>query len=276
MLQDISPDILDNRYLDKQVHDDAYVVQVSKQGILARQEGSQYTFYTYKELCDLQIHLGVLVYGFAIASKDVFIALDWTPCKLAYTPLRKFMAHSSQVTSYAASTTYHLAQWYRQYRYCGHCGSQFHPATSERALLCDVCGNIEYPRINPAIIVGIIHEDELLLTKYAGRDYTRYALIAGFVEIGETIEEACAREVKEEVGLNIKNLRYYKSQPWGVSESILMGFYTEVDGSTNITLDEDELALAQWLKADAIGDNFSKDSLTGEMISNFKKGMKLR
>lgn len=273
MLQEIYPDQLDNRFECKEIHDDAWVVQVSKQGLLSKKNGKHVRFYTYKELQEANIHFKQVVYGFQIATHDVFISLDRTMIEnYTYTPLRTFMAQSQQVVSYAASSAYHLAQWYRRYRYCGHCGSAFHHSTSERALVCEVCGNIEYPRINPAVIVAVTSGDRLLLTKYAGREYARFALVAGFVEIGETVEEACQREVKEEVGINIKNLRYYKSQPWGVSESILMGFYAEVDGDTEITLDEEELALAQWLKADEIGDDFSTDSLTGQMIQNFKDG----
>ena len=80
------------------------------------------------------------------------------------------------------------------------------------------------------------------MSKYAGRDYKKYALIAGFAEIGETIEETVQREVMEEVGLKVKNLRYYKSQPWSFSNTLLFGFFAELDGSAEITLDEEELA----------------------------------
>lgn len=89
---------------------------------------------------------------------------------------------------------------------------------------CEHCGQMEFPKICPAVIIGVTDGNRLLMSKYAGRDYKKYALIAGFAEIGETIEETVQREVMEEVGLKVKNLRYYKSQPWSFSDTLLFGF----------------------------------------------------
>ena len=108
------------------------------------------------------------------------------------------------------------------------------------------------------------------MSKYAGRTYKKYALLAGFTEIGETIEETVQREVMEEVGLKVKNIRYYKSQPWSFSDTILMGFYCDLDGEEEITLDREELALAEWFRRDEIPVEPSRDSLTNEMIIKFK------
>lgn len=92
----------------------------------------------------------------------------------------------------------------------------------ERMMECPSCGNQEYPVLCPAVIVGITNGDKIILSKYEGRRFKRYALIAGFAEIGETIEETVHREVMEEVGLKVKNLRYYKSQPWSFSSTLLL------------------------------------------------------
>lgn len=110
------------------------------------------------------------------------------------------------------------------------------------------------------------------MSKYAGRTYKKYALLAGFVEIGETVEETVKREVMEEVGLKVKNVRYYKSQPWSFSDTVLMGFYCDLDGEDSITLDEEELALAEWFEREEIPVEPSRDSLTNEMIMKFKNG----
>ena len=110
------------------------------------------------------------------------------------------------------------------------------------------------------------------MSKYAGRAYKKYALLAAFTEIGETIEETVQREVMEEVGLKVKNIRYYKSQPWSFSDTILMGFYCDLDGEEEITLDREELALAEWFRRDEIPVEPSRDSLTNEMIIKFKNG----
>ena len=100
-----------------------------------------------------------------------------------------------------------------------------------------------YPVISPAVIIAVTHNGKLLMSKYAGREYKKYALIAGFNEIGETIEETVHREVMEEVGLKVKNLKYYKSQPWPFTGTLLMGFFCELDGEDDrITLEEEELA----------------------------------
>ena len=131
---------------------------------------------------------------------------------------------------------------------------------------------MEFPKICPAVIIGVTDGDRLLMSKYAGRDYKKYALIAGFAEIGETIEETVQREVMEEVGLKVKNLRYYKSQPWSFSDTLLFGFFADLDGSDEITLDREELALAEWFEREKIPVTEKHISLTNEMILAFKEG----
>ena len=110
------------------------------------------------------------------------------------------------------------------------------------------------------------------MSKYAGRAYANYALIAGFVEVGENLEQTVKREVMEEVGLKVKNIRYYKSQPWAFSGSLLMGFFCDLDGSDQITLDTSELAEAGWFTRDEILLEDDSVSLTREMILRFKAG----
>jgi NAD+ diphosphatase len=129
-----------------------------------------------------------------------------------------------------------------------------------------------FPRISPAVIVAVTDGDRLLLSKYAGRAYTRYALLAGYAEIGETIEQTVHREVMEEVGLKVKNLRYYKSQPWGVDGNVLMGFFCDVDGNDTIHIDETELSMAGWYERDALPARDDGISLTREMIRIFEEG----
>ena len=112
------------------------------------------------------------------------------------------------------------------------------------------------------------------MSKYAGREFKKYALLAGFNEVGETIEETVHREVMEEVGLKVKNIRYYKSQPWSFSDTLLLGFYCDLDGTDKITLDEEELALAEWFDRKDIPEMETTESLTNEMIRHFKYEMK--
>ena len=126
------------------------------------------------------------------------------------------------------------------------------------------------------MIVGVTHGDEILMTKYANRNIPFYALVAGFVEIGETLEECAARKVMEETGLRVKNLRYYKSQPWGSVQNLLMGFYCDVDGDTAIRLDRTELKEGLWVKREDIVGQLDDWSLTHHMMMVFKEGKEPR
>ena len=174
---------------------------------------------------------------------------------------------------FAAWTAFQLYNWYRDNRFCGRCGGETALATDERAVVCPACRRRVYPRIVPAVIVGVINGDKILLTKYAGRDVPFYALIAGFTEIGETFEETVKREVMEEAGIRVKNIRYYKSQPWGIVDDLLAGFYCDVDGDPTIHMDKNELKEAGWHTRDEIVLQPTDHSLTNEMMTRFKNGL---
>ncbi len=173
---------------------------------------------------------------------------------------------------FAAITAFQICCWYNSNRFCGRCGNLMHHAESERMLFCDECKNTVYPKICPAVIVAVTDGDRLLLTKYAvSAASKKYALIAGFSEIGETVEETVSREVMEEVGLKVKHIRYYKSQPWAFTDTLLFGFFCELDGSDEVTLDTTELAVAEWFHAADIPEENINISLTCEMIDKFKR-----
>ena len=142
---------------------------------------------------------------------------------------------------------YHLHRWYRDSRFCGRCGAPLSPASGERALICNACGKVTYPRISPAVIVAVTDGDRVLMTRYAHGPYRQRALVAGFVEVGETAEQAVAREVREECGLNVKNVRYFGSQPWGLSGALMLGYFAELDGDPAPTLVDGELSWAGWV-----------------------------
>ena len=177
---------------------------------------------------------------------------------------------------FAAWTAFQLYNWYRDNRFCGRCGGETVPAEDERAMVCPHCQRRIYPRIIPAVIVGVTHGDEILMTKYKGRDIPFYALIAGFTEIGETLEECVAREVMEEAGLRVKNIRYYKSQPWAIVDDLLAGFYCDVDGSAEIHMDTHELKEAVWMRREDVFGQPNDFSLTNEMMLVFKAGKEPR
>ena len=141
----------------------------------------------------------------------------------------------------------------------------------ERMMRCPDCGMMEFPKICPAVIIAVTHGDKILMSKYAGREYKKYALLAGFNETGESIEETVRREVMEEVGLKVKNLRYYKSQPWGFDQNLLLGYFCELDGERDIVLDTGELATAEWVHYSDVPEDPEGLSLTREMMSVFQK-----
>ena len=184
--------------------------------------------------------------------------------------VNSFRKAKPKATAFAAITAYHIYGWYRDNHFCGRCGGHTVHDSKERMVRCTSCGNMIFPKICPAVIVAVTDNDRILLTKYAGRMYRNYALIAGFNEAGETLEQTVEREVMEEVGVKVKNIRYYKSQPWGLSGSLLSGFFCELDGDDKITLQEDELSLGTWVKADELDLEDDGISLTREMIIKFR------
>lgn len=147
----------------------------------------------------------------------------------------------------------HLLNWRKKNRYCGVCSNELIFSEKEVSLLCPKCGNIIYPKISPAVIVAITKGDKLLLAHSERFPKEMYSVIAGFLEAGETLEECVAREVGEEVGIKVKNVRYFGSQPWPYPDSFMIGFTAEYE-SGNIKIDDDEIQDARW---------FTKDSLPG-------------
>lgn len=213
-----------------------------------------------------------LVYLFRIDDKAYFLYKgDNSPCTEGFSYLSKRVLRSDnpRTVCFAGFTAYQLYQWYCTSRFCGRCGSKTEHSTQERALVCPHCGNTVYPKIAPAVIVAVTDGDSIVVTQYRDRPYRGVALIAGFCEIGETPEQTCRREVMEEVGLKIKNLRYYGSQPWGIDSNLLLGYVAEVDGSRQIVRDENELAQALWKKRDELEPADPVISLTKTMIKAF-------
>ena len=217
-----------------------------------------------------------LQYAFRLQDRNYYLWLgpagDCPDGEYGFVPVRQLRQSLSRKVCYAVMTGWHLYNWYRSSRFCGRCGQKTHHDTVERMMRCPHCGNMIFPRINPAVIVGVTDGDRIVLTKYAGRGYVQYALIAGFTEIGETLEQTVQREVLEEVGLRVKNIRYYKSQPWGIDGNVLMGFFCDLDGEDTFSIDEKELALAQWHHRTALPVEDDGYSLTREMIRVFGEG----
>ncbi|PHV69501.1 NAD(+) diphosphatase [Sporanaerobium hydrogeniformans] len=139
--------------------------------------------------------------------------------------------------------------WHHASRFCGYCGEQTTFKEDERAKRCLGCGNVSYPHIAPAIIVGVTKGDKLLLAHNANFPEGLYSIIAGYVEQGESLEQAVRREVEEEVGIKVKNIKYYGSTPWYNGDSLMLGFTAEYE-SGEITVDHEEIVDANWYDKD--------------------------
>ncbi|MBQ9032277.1 MAG: NAD(+) diphosphatase [Parasporobacterium sp.] len=215
-----------------------------------------------------------LVFAFRMDETAYFLDLSGRRCQIPgfeYREIRKLRRLCDNADGMIVFTGIHLFQWYRQSRFCGCCGQLTRHDPAERAMDCPSCGHKIYPRLQPAVIVGVTSKDRLLVTQYR-EGYQYYALVAGFAEIGETFEETVRREVMEETGLKVKNIRYYKSQPWGIAQDLLAGFYCEADGDDTIRMDEQELRLALWKRREEIELQPDSFSLTNEMMKRFKDG----
>ncbi len=168
-----------------------------------------------------------------------------------------------------------VVAWDRTHRFCGQCGTPTEDEPHERAKRCPACGLIGYPRLSPAIIIAVVRKsdqgDRLLLARNHRFPTGRYSVIAGFVEPGETLEECAQREVCEEVGIRIKNVRYFGSQPWPFPNSLMIGFTAEYDGG-EITLEGSEIAEAGWFAADALPDIPTRMSISRRLIDWFAAG----
>ena len=277
MIQDIAPMQLDNSYKKKVPHAGSRMFGFGERTVYLEYNG-ELQFLTYEQWKDyneniLGREVPSCIYLFSIGEEEYFLTEIGADTKIGEFRFYKMfdvrpMQPKERVL--AAATAWHLFVWYRDNQFCGRCGEKLVHSETQRMLQCPCCTNMVFPKIAPAVIVGVTHGDKILMTKYAGREYKRYALIAGFTEIGETAEETVKREVMEEVGLHVKNLRYYKSQPWAFSDTLLMGFFAEVEGDDSITLDREELALAEWFERENIPVSESDISLTSEMIEYFR------
>lgn len=212
------------------------------------------------------------IYGFSIDGGRYYLPLEGAalPEGYGWRASARYRQSGPGDVVFACAVGESLTRWYRSSRFCGACGGRTEPGTAERSLVCTRCGQVRYPKICPAVIVAVTHGERLLLTRYAGRSFTRYALVAGFNEIGESIEATVRREVLEETGLRVGRLRFYKSQPWVVTDSLLMGFFAELEGPDRIVRQESELAEARWFDRAELPADHSGDSLTGEMIELFR------
>ncbi len=271
MIQDIAPSRLNNAYAPRAPRPEDNMLLFDGGGRLCvRAEDGKLRFPTGKE-----VPAEGAVYLFSVDGAGFFLPPADTERPLPgydRKTVRELRDMGQSKELFAAFTAYHLWKWYADSRYCGRCGGTNVHHPTERAMQCARCGNVVYPRINPAVIVGVIRDGCLLITRYR-TGFRHNALVAGFAEIGETLEQTVAREVMEETGVRVKNIRYYKSQPWGMAQDLLTGFYCDADGDGEIHMDERELKYAEWVRREDIVLQPNDLSLTNEMMRRFRDGL---
>ena len=161
-----------------------------------------------------------------------------------------------------------LVDWNRNHQFCGKCGRPTEDGQDERAKVCPRCQLINYPRVSPAVIVAVVKEDKILLANNARFKSAYYSVLAGFVEPGENLEECVAREIKEEVGISVKNIRYFASQPWPFPNSLMVGFLADYAGG-EIKTDKTEIRHAAWFSADNLPNIPPRITIARQLIDWF-------
>lgn len=166
-----------------------------------------------------------------------------------------------------------IVSWEQTHRYCGRCGLKTETLEGERAKKCPACGLICYPRLSPAAITAVIKGNEILLSHNVAFRGNVHSLIAGFVEPGETLEDCVRREILEEAGIRVKNIRYFGSQPWPFPNSLMIGFTAEYE-SGEIKVDGKEISKAGWFDVNSLPDLPGKMSIAREIIDWFTERQK--
>ena len=190
------------------------------------------------------------------------------PTGFEYSGLRELFGRLDDEPMAMAGRAVQIVAWARTHQYCGQCGTPTQPRPAERALACPSCGLLSFPRLSPAIIVRIQRDNQLLLAHNHRFPKGRYSILAGFVEPGETLEEAVEREVGEEVGIRIRDIEYFASQSWPFPNSLMLGFTAKYAGG-EIRVDDEELSHADWFSVDNLPDLPPAISISRQLIDAF-------
>ncbi len=197
------------------------------------------------------------------------------PAGLKLVPARSLYNRVDEALFGVAGRALAIAEWDSTHRFCGRCGQPTVLVPGERARRCSACRTPFYPRISPAVIVLITRGDSMLLARNANFPEPFFSTLAGFVDPGESLEETVAREVKEEVGVELKNLRYFGSQPWPFGRSLMVGFTAEYAGG-DIRVDGQEIAEAKWFTIDDLPRIPPRLSIARKLIDSFIAQVKAR
>lgn len=302
MLHEIAPKKLDIMYRPE-VISEADTILFVRAGEILLKGTEPLSFPSYAEYLSLRLlpeSMAEITYLFAIDDTRYFtVRYDesgadaaFEPMKekaesagLSFLPTRFLRGKGPKDAVYAGMLAGQIYGWYERTRYCGRCGSPLQHDGKERMMRCKKCGNMIFPQICPSVIIGVLHEGKLLVTQYnpthlmfdgTGKTFkptVHEALVAGYVESGESAEECVAREVMEEVGLKVKNIRYYRSSPWPLSGALLLAYLCDVDGDPTVKVEEAELSKAVWKRPEEIEESYEGAfSMTRTIMEDFRDG----
>ena len=280
MIHDILPHVLNNEFKVADPKPTDFVIRYDGAKTLLKKVDDGYAIPRVGELLALEGKTLADFEGHYLFSIDdtAFILDDSAdadaPAGYEYMGSRTFRG-MNPVERMGGATAVHIAHWESLNKFCGRCGNVTIRGDHERSIICPKCGNVVYPRISPVVIVAVRNGDKLLMAHNIDNPNPRLFLISGFVEIGESLEQAVHREVMEEAGLRVKNIRYFGSQPWPFSDSLIAGFTAERDGDDTIRMQQEELSEAMWVKREDIPEYETDVSISCCLIENFRRGYTL-
>jgi len=250
----------------------AFFLLFQQSNLLVKKLGKGYTIPTSEDLADMEHKLGNKLY---IGS------LDGHSCYAARYPegevltegyeiigLRQLHEQIDAAMMQAAFRGIQIVAWDETHRFCGVCGEATVKKADEHCKVCPKCGQLAYPRLSPAVIVAVTKGDKLLLARNKNFVTGTYSVLAGFVEAGETLEECVKREIREEAGIEVKNIKYFGSQSWPFPNSYMLAFTAE-HASGEIQIGEDEIADAGWFSVDEIPQIPGSLSISRKLINWF-------
>jgi len=274
MINDIFPHRFNNQFFEiNGIGEDDYVLYYNNNTLLLKINGEELEIPRKRDIPSISDAVES-TFLFKLNDVPCFLILDCpktNETSFIYKEISTFRTFKQKEIAWVGIVGHQLMSWYSQNRFCGKCGAKTKEKSDERAIICPSCSTIVFPKISPAIIVAIVCDNKILLAHNSNFQNNWYSLIAGYADIGESLEETVIREVKEEVGLDVKNIRYYKSQPWPFSGSMMIGFFAEVDDAQTICPDNIEITEAAWFTRGNLPNHPTTISIAGEMIDKFEK-----
>ena len=240
--------------------------------LLMRKSSSGFCIPSGVDIAFFDIKTSIPLFLGNLDQKPCFCAQSLNPLSesedFALHGLRELFGNLSDKIFKMATLGLQVNNWEQVSRYCGKCGKHLHLMKSERAKKCLSCGHIEYPRISPAVIMAVIRDNKILLARSNRIKFSFYSVLAGYVEVGETLEECVKREVFEEVGISVKNIEYFGSQSWPYTNSLMIGFCAEYK-SGEIQIDQNEILDAGWFHPDNLPQLPGWGSISRRLVDHF-------